>query len=272
MKNNPNISRVATPVFTEFLGLGHSRKNNHQALAATGAVAVNDWHSTMFVAEMEKGNPASDLVLFDGGYDKNAYQLKRYLAMREVGLRVGQPRGADAITKNLITHAHPDHVGAVHAINSQTYISEADSKVLSGDSPSEGQIPSLLHKLGISRVAFPGLVPELITQDQEFIFGELTVRAIAVAGHTGGSMAFLVRRGLEDQPSDLIVGDALDFRRDGSVVNAHKRFSGDTEASEQSIIDLSRYLIELGIMNGDVGTGHSGVGTIEAIHNFKRAA
>jgi len=223
----------------------------------------------MFVAPIDIDNPESDYLLFDGGMDTQARELEQFLDSHEKS-RARRGIGFRAIVASFYTHIHPDHIAAMHVLPTEVpkFVSQSDSRVLSGSVHAEGPLPRNLSRLGIKRVSLPWIKPQIITHDQEFTFGELHVRAIAVPGHTGGSMAYAVRRGSEDQPSDLVVGDAFDYRRSGRVKNANWIFTADTRQSQRSIVYLSDYLRERNIKGGRGAPAHSPSGELQAVHDY----
>jgi glyoxylase-like metal-dependent hydrolase (beta-lactamase superfamily II) len=262
--NSSHLAKAVSRVSSGALG-----KSNHETLSASGLTRIDDWHSSMFVVPIDINNPESDYLLFDGGMDTQARELGQFLDSHQKS-RARRGIGFKAITAFFSTHPHPDHIGALHVLptNIPVFVSESDSRVLSGSVHGEGPLPRGLSTLGIKRVALPWLKPEIITHDQEFTFGELSIRAIAMPGHTPGSMAYAVRRGTEDQPSDLVVGDAFDYRRSGRIKNANRVFTADTKQSQRSIVYLSDYLRERNIIGGRGAPAHSRSGELQEVHDY----
>jgi glyoxylase-like metal-dependent hydrolase (beta-lactamase superfamily II) len=217
-------------------------------------------------------NNNDEYILIDSGFNKNGKELKRFLASRQLG--------ADAIKAVFLTHAHADHVGALHMLPAsvRTFVSAADREVLSGSVHSEGPRPSKIDRARARihlppSAAVPHVNPEVVTNHQEFTdFGDLTIQALEMPGHTSGSMGYLVRHGLNDQPTDFFPGDALDFRSNGTIKNAHEKFSLDTVSSAISIVDASEYIRGLNIVHGVIAPSHSADGDFWALYSLHLAA
>ncbi|CAG7653274.1 MBL fold metallo-hydrolase [Paenibacillus allorhizosphaerae] len=116
--------------------------------------------------------------------------------------QIGKP-----LTRIVLTHAHDDHVGALDALkealpNVQVYISRRDAKLLGGDVRLEPEEPDTPIKGGVPKSV--RTKPDVLLEDGDRI-GSL--KAIAVPGHTPGSMAFL-----DERSGALIAGDALQTR------------------------------------------------------------
>jgi glyoxylase-like metal-dependent hydrolase (beta-lactamase superfamily II) len=140
---------------------------------------------------------ATGVVLVDTGMDATGPALDA--ALSEVGASWSD------VSHVLITHAHPDHVGALgHA-------REAAPAAAAMASPMDG---------------LPGLHP-LADHD---VIGPL--RAIASPGHTPGHLSFLH----EDQGA-LLVGDCLGVAA-GRLVRAPEQFTADLESAEQTLHSL----------------------------------
>ncbi|MDF2938302.1 MAG: fold metallo-hydrolase [Paenibacillaceae bacterium] len=111
------------------------------------------------------------------------------------------------IRRIVLTHAHQDHVGALDGLKNalpeaQVYISARDARLLAGDVSLMSHEPNLPVRGGVPK----GIKtkPDVLLQDGDMI-GSL--QAVAAAGHTPGSMAFLdVRNRI------LIAGDAIQVR------------------------------------------------------------
>ncbi len=140
---------------------------------------------------------ATGVVLVDTGMDAAGPALDA--ALSEVGASWSD------VSHVLITHAHPDHAGALgHA-------REAAPAAAAMASPMDG---------------LPGLHP-LADRD---VIGPL--RAIASPGHTPGHLSFLH----EDQGA-LLVGDCLGVVA-GRLVRAPAQFTADLEVAEQTLHSL----------------------------------
>lgn len=108
------------------------------------------------------------------------------------------------VTKILLTHAHHDHLDGLDAIkqtfpNAAVYISKREDKLLHNDftiEPDEPDTP-------IQGIFIKDLVtgPDVLIQNGDRV-GSLI--AIAVPGHTPGSMAYL-----DERNNGLIAGDAF---------------------------------------------------------------
>lgn len=108
------------------------------------------------------------------------------------------------ITKILLTHAHHDHVGGLDLIKqasslAKVFISRREEKILRGvlspelhepETPVAGIFPNNL-----------ATKPDVLIQDGDRIG---CLRAIAVPGHTPGSMAFV-----DEYSNAIIAGDAF---------------------------------------------------------------
>lgn len=119
------------------------------------------------------------------------------------------------ITRIVLTHAHDDHVGSLDRLKQQlpgveVYISERDSKLLSGDR-------SLLP--GEPDTPIRGGVPKKVQTKADVLLRDGdkvgSLLALSAPGHTPGSMAFL-----DTRSGALIAGDAFQTRG-GIAVTGH---------------------------------------------------
>lgn len=120
----------------------------------------------------------------------------------QAAARIGKP-----LTRIVLTHAHNDHLGALDALKQalpqvQVFISRRDAKLMNGDLSLEPEEPNTPIKGGVPKSMRTR--PDVLLGDGDRI-GSLT--AIAVPGHTPGSMAFL-----DERSGALIAGDALQTR------------------------------------------------------------
>lgn len=119
-----------------------------------------------------------DCVLIDPG--DNAKRLLDFLEERKLTCRAV-----------LITHGHPDHVGAVRRIladtNALLYVNDIDSKCSTGWGPR------------------PFVLPEhycQVTDGMEITVGNLVFQAVACPGHSPGGMAYVWK-------NNIFTGDTL---------------------------------------------------------------
>lgn len=137
---------------------------------------------------------ATGVVLVDTGMDAAGLALDA--ALSEVGASWSD------VSHVLITHAHPDHVGALG------YAREAAPAAAAMASPMDG-------------------LPELHPLTDRDVIGPL--RAIASPGHTPGHLSFL-----HEEQGTLLVGDCLGVVA-GRLVRAPEQFTADLEIAEQTL-------------------------------------
>lgn len=152
--------------------------------------------------------------------------------------RIGKP-----IQHILLTHGHADHVGALDALKrmlpeASVSISERDARLLAGDRSLDS------HEGGLP---IRGGVPKQITTRPDHLLkegdriGSLT--ALAVPGHTPGSMAFL-----DERTGVVIAGDALQTKG-GIAVSGHLKpgfpFPAMATWNKQAAVDSAVKLLNL---------------------------
>lgn len=274
MKNNLNLHpKIIARASAKMARVAPMR--DYEVFPASGATRVISQHSSMLAVPIDINDPEKGYVVIDAGANKQAKELKRFLASRQLGL--------DAVEAVIVSHVHSDHTAGLHTLhkNVRTLVSAEDRGVLLGDRHSEGPLPSKIDQargwLNMQPwAAVPGIEPEIIEEGKVYTFGDLSVLPIPMPGHTPGSRAFFVGHSLTEGQlplkGDLVVGDALDFDKQGNVLNANKNFTNDTEASLAAIAYLSDYVEQQGFQVGDVIPSHSASGKIEAVHSYKRAA
>ena len=206
-------------------------------------------------------------VMVDGGIRQRAPELGDFLPGYDI-----EP---EDITDLFKTHAHYDHKGALHYLpqSTITHLSETDARVVNGLVYSEGPLPRMLDRITHKKhAAVHREKLDIIDNNYVNTIGEITIRAVSMPGHTSGSLGYLIKRGFdENQPFDLYVGDALDVKRDGSIVNAASRFSADTQKSRQSIIDLANFIFEHELIVDKIIPSHSGATGYAALEEFRTA-
>lgn len=145
----------------------------------------------------------------------------------------------------LLTHGHFDHwVAASHFPSAKIYIGRGDAGLITGQVSSQAPgrfIGSLMKPKGI-------IVPETLSElpgDSSFALDGLKVQAIAVPGHTAGSMMYRVN-------DVLFTGDSLRAAGDG-MASAPWLMSDDAKQARRSLDKLR--LIDF----RRVADGHSGL-------------
>jgi glyoxylase-like metal-dependent hydrolase (beta-lactamase superfamily II) len=144
---------------------------------------------------------ATGLVLVDTGMDADGRALDQAL--------VGLGATWDDVSHVVITHAHPDHVGALGHVRDQA-----------------GNARLLAHPADDIAGAEPLL-------DGEVIAGQLV--AVGTPGHTPGHLSLF-----DEGTGELVVGDCLGSVR-GRLVRAPAPFTADATAAEASIERLGTF-------------------------------
>jgi glyoxylase-like metal-dependent hydrolase (beta-lactamase superfamily II) len=139
----------------------------------------------------------SGVVLVDTGMDPTGQALDD--ALSQVGAAWSD------VSHVLVTHAHPDHVGALDHVRGRA----AGAALLA--SPADG-LPGV-HPLADGDVVGP-------------------LRVVATPGHTPGHLSFL-----HELQGSLLVGDCLGTVT-GKLVRAPERFTADVRLAEQTLRSL----------------------------------
>jgi glyoxylase-like metal-dependent hydrolase (beta-lactamase superfamily II) len=255
----PKNSKKFFPELTSIFGL---RPILHNDNLPYGIMRIKDSYASWYIISL--GNNSNEFILIDGGIQKNTKNLDERLA--------NSSNQGKKIRAVLLTHAHSDHVGILHVLDKSTpvYVSEVDSHVLTGRVLSEGFLPRLQDKVSRRKnSAVFGINPTIVSHEQEMTIGDLNIRVIMMSGHTSGSVAYLIRRGAEDQPHVLFVGDGLDFKKNGQVANANWLFTANSISSAKSIVELTDFFTSRGIKISHVIPSHSGHSDFSSLKNFR---
>lgn len=177
-----------------------------------GIVGVCSRGSLSWVVPVEDGG----VVVIDTGFDDAARSIKHVVGDRVV----------HAI---LLTHGHVDHAAGTAAFTAPVYVGRADAPALRGEHVFDAWYPLAGEALaGIPRAG--GEVVDVDDGDV-VVFGNRRFRAIAMPGHTHGSIAWY----LEEPDHVLFGGDALLSPLGDEVYPAAVGFTVDVDRAYRSI-------------------------------------
>lgn len=214
-----------------FLG----RRSVPEGLEVSGIRVVKDGMVSVAVVPIGE----RDVALIDAGNDATGKAILDELT--RMGL------GPDAVRTILMTHGHPDHLGAVGAFPGAAVMALAgEVDLIEGRVAAHGPLPRLFP-------ARPtGIHVARALQDGETItLGDTTIRVFAVPGHTAGSAAYLVH-------DALFLGDAADAGRDGALTGAPWVFSDSQAEDRASLVALHSRLVREGAVVKSIVFAHSG--------------
>lgn len=177
-------------------------------------------HSMIYLARVDGGVIAVDLGWWGAGR-----ALEQGLA------------GLDADTGDVVavflTHSHRDHIAGWPHVRHATFHMGADEVGrFTGVDEHEGWVARTADDLLAAPLPEPGeLTIRPFQNDTVFTFGQDTVHAFALPGHTAGSAAYLIR-------GVLFLGDAASRRPGAGYVSAKPGYSDDTERSRLELAAL----------------------------------
>ncbi|MBX5484599.1 MAG: MBL fold metallo-hydrolase [Myxococcaceae bacterium] len=179
-------------------------------------------------------------ALIDAGLDPKAEAILTEL--RHQGL------GPDDVHTVLLTHGHADHFGGAGAFSkAKVYVGADDAAFVRGEATPKGAIQSLFRRFAPepARPA-PSAIATLRGGETLEVDG-ISLKVIAVPGHTPGSLMYL-HEGL------LFTGDSLVGRDDGRKVGlVPASLSADADQNERSLRPL------LALPFTAIADGHTGV-------------
>jgi glyoxylase-like metal-dependent hydrolase (beta-lactamase superfamily II) len=150
--------------------------------------------SAAYVVETSEG-----LVLVDSGLDDDAGRLKSQMA--ELGLDWKDVRAI------LLTHAHGDHCGGAQHLRASTgakvYAGQGDAPVLRAGGPREAFFSTFFMP---DHSPHPTTVDVELKGGESIAIGSVRFRALAMPGHTPGSICYLMER---DNLRALFAGDVI---------------------------------------------------------------
>jgi len=183
---------------------------------------------------------ADQVALIDAGNDTEGKALLAELSRRKLG--------PDAVVAIFLTHGHPDHIGAVHLFpKAQVMALRPEVAMVEGREGGKGPIAFMMpvSPTGIT-------VSRPLADGENVMIGDVSVRAFAVPGHTGGSAAYLVN-------GVLFTGDAAAATSDGHIQGSPWLFSDDQAQDRASLVRLAGQLAQGGTSVTAIAPAHSGV-------------
>jgi glyoxylase-like metal-dependent hydrolase (beta-lactamase superfamily II) len=161
--------------------------------------------------------PVDDgVVLVDTGDDAEGVLLKKAVDGRRV----------HAV---LVTHGHDDHTAGAHTLTgARVLVGEGDIAPMRGQRPWRGAVQTVSRTLMPQREALE-LPPTLegIADGFELRMGRDTFRAVALEGHTSGSMAYVFK--------DVLFGGDAAMAQNGRIAPAPAAFSDDPLMAQESV-------------------------------------
>jgi glyoxylase-like metal-dependent hydrolase (beta-lactamase superfamily II) len=161
---------------------------------------------------------AGGVVLVDAGYEESGETLKRAI-------------GARTLVAVLLTHGHLDHRAAAHQFgDTPVYVGRADIPLLQGTLDVHAIVPAS----GRAIAGVPPMPAHVVPVDDglRLVLGGKTFTAIAMPGHTPGSVAWLVDR-------TLFTGDAVQCPNGDALYPAPWTVTEDMRAAYASLRRLA---------------------------------
>lgn len=209
---------------------------------------VADGFSSLAVITIDE----RQVVLVDAGNDEAGEAILAELSRRQLG--------PDAVSAILLTHGHPDHIGAIRRFpQAQVMALEAEVPLVEGRAGARGPLPRLFP-------ASPtGVTVTRALKDGEVVtLGDVPIRVYAVPGHTAGSAAYVVT-------GVLLIGDSADVASDGRLQGSPWIFSDSQSENRASLVRLEQRLVADGVNVTAIVASHSGTADgLAPLTNFAR--
>jgi glyoxylase-like metal-dependent hydrolase (beta-lactamase superfamily II) len=192
------------------------------------------------------------VALVDTGQDASGEVIKRELTRRHLP--------PDAVSAILLTHGHPDHIGALGQFpQARVMALEAEVPLVEGRAGAKGPVPRMFP------VSPTGVTVDQVLHDGEVVMLDtLPVRVYAVPGHTAGSAAYFVN-------GALFLGDSGDIASDGRLQGSPWIFSDSQAENRASLVSLEQRLVSDGANVRVIIPSHSGTASgLAALTEFAR--
>jgi glyoxylase-like metal-dependent hydrolase (beta-lactamase superfamily II) len=208
-----------------------------------------DGFSSIAVIRLDDGRVA----LVDAGQDQTGEAILAELRRRQLG--------ADAVAAVLLTHGHPDHIGAIRQFpRAEVMALEAEVPLVEGRAAARGPLPRMFP------VSPTGVTVTRVLRDGDVVtLGGVPIRVYAVPGHTAGSAAYYA-------DGALFVGDSADVTSDGALQESPWMFSDSQPENRASLVRLEQRVVADGLNVAVIVPAHSGPAEgVVALTNFARA-
>jgi glyoxylase-like metal-dependent hydrolase (beta-lactamase superfamily II) len=185
-----------------------------------GVEPVYDGFVTVYMLDAGNG----DVALIDAGNDPAAGAIMAALMRRNAT--------AQNVKAIFVTHAHPDHGGAIALFPAATvYAMTREVPLAEAKEPFESTFSRIMGRYNPN----PFQVDQPLQDGETVMVGSLSVTAFAAPGHTPGSAAYLA-------DGVLFLGDAAMINSNGEVIGPSRAFSNNAEEGLASLHGLAREL------------------------------
>jgi glyoxylase-like metal-dependent hydrolase (beta-lactamase superfamily II) len=178
---------------------------------ATGIIENTDILAIKNMSNVYVLSSGEGYILIDAG--SNAKNLEKVLQQENISI--------ESVTHIFLTHSDGDHVAAVTLFpNAAVYMSEDELQMINGEiTQGKNNRKSILNDFGLDNIV-------LLQDKQEIFIGEHTIKCVKMAGHTPGSMLYVV------DEEYLFSGDC--FRVSSNKILTHP-FTRDEKLAKESI-------------------------------------